>query len=100
MSYQSRVTIKGQITIPKDIRDALGLAPGELAELVPNADGDYVLKHKKDVGDAIKRVAIRKQIARAQELFAKSNRFPGMSTDEYMAMIREPFQPFEQNKKA
>jgi antitoxin PrlF len=63
MSYQSRVTIKGQITIPKDVRDALGLAPGELAELVLNADGDYVLKHKKDEGDAAKRAAIRKQMA-------------------------------------
>ncbi|MBA4163867.1 MAG: AbrB family transcriptional regulator [Erythrobacter sp.] len=62
MSHQSRMTVKGQITVPKDIREALGLAPGEVAEFVRNADGEIVLRHKKSAGDAAKRAAVRKSI--------------------------------------
>jgi len=37
------MTIKGQVTIPKHIRDALGLKPGAKLNFSVNRDGDVVL---------------------------------------------------------
>ncbi len=34
-----RVTTKGQVTIPKQIRDHLGIVPGSEVEFVRNSDG-------------------------------------------------------------
>ena len=49
------LTIKGQVTIPKQIRDELGLRPGTPVDFAVNGDGDVVLraadtqpKHKRD----------------------------------------------------
>ncbi|MGE0049811.1 MAG: AbrB/MazE/SpoVT family DNA-binding domain-containing protein [Acidithiobacillus sp.] len=39
------LTSKGQITIPKQIRDALGLAPGVSVEFAVNKEGEVVI-HK------------------------------------------------------
>ena len=49
------LTSKGQVTIPKQIRDALDLAPGCSVDFAVNGDGDVVIqktgarqKHKAD----------------------------------------------------
>jgi antitoxin PrlF len=39
-----KLTRKGQVTIPKHLRDHLGLKPGCEIELVPIAGGDVLLK--------------------------------------------------------
>ena len=44
MSKQSNLTVKGQVTIPKDVRDALGLKPGEPVEFDWNEDGEAVIR--------------------------------------------------------
>lgn len=44
MSKQSNLTSKGQVTIPKDVRDALGLKPGEPVEFDWNAAGEAVIR--------------------------------------------------------
>ena len=38
------LSVKGQITIPKQIRDTLGLKPGMLVEFVVNQDGEMVIR--------------------------------------------------------
>ena len=38
------VTVKGQVTIPKPIRDALDIHPGSLVEHVMNKDGEIVVR--------------------------------------------------------
>lgn len=45
------VTVKGQITIPKRIRDALGLTPGTSIDFAVNEDGQVVL-HKAEGGSS------------------------------------------------
>lgn len=37
------VTSKGQITIPSQVREAMGLRPGAKVMFFPNAEGDFVL---------------------------------------------------------
>jgi len=39
------LTIKGQVTIPKTIRDAMGLTPGTTIDFAVNREGEVVL-HK------------------------------------------------------
>lgn len=40
------ITLKGQITIPKQIRDALGLVPGMQLDFAVNHEGEVVLQKK------------------------------------------------------
>lgn len=41
------MTSKGQITIPKSVRDDLGLDAGARVSFTRNADGDYVLRRER-----------------------------------------------------
>ena len=38
------MTSKGQVTIPREVRDDLGLAAGTRVSFTKNVDGDYVLR--------------------------------------------------------
>ena len=75
------VTVKGQVTIPKPIRDRLGLTPGSRVEFEVEADG---------------RVTLRKEAAVLGEEGAQPDRFArllgcataGLATDEIMALTR------------
>lgn len=37
------MTSKGQITVPKDVREELGLVPGTKVQFTRNIDGDFVI---------------------------------------------------------
>lgn len=39
MRYQTNMTVKGQITVPKDVRDLLGLKPGQKVGIETDPDG-------------------------------------------------------------
>ena len=41
------LTIKGQVTIPKQIRDALGLKPGMPVDFAVNQEGEVVIHRTK-----------------------------------------------------
>ena len=41
-----RITSKGQVTIPKEIRERLGIEPGSVVEFEPTQDGRVVLVNK------------------------------------------------------
>jgi AbrB family looped-hinge helix DNA binding protein len=41
----AKVTSKGQITVPKDVREALGLSPGDELEFVEE-DGQFLLRKR------------------------------------------------------
>lgn len=74
-----RVTEKGQITIPKDLRDALGIGPGSEVEFERNDDAIVVRK----AGDAPTRGRrIAERLRRRGDV--------AMTTDEIMALTRDP----------
>ena len=40
----TRITVKGQVTIPKKVRVALRLSPGDCVEFEPTTRGEYVVR--------------------------------------------------------
>jgi AbrB family looped-hinge helix DNA binding protein len=74
------VTSKGQVTIPKHVRDAMGIGPGTKVVIELNKDGEPVLRKctrpRKLRPDRFERALGAAEIKL------------GCSTDEYMAMIR------------
>ncbi len=72
------LTIKGQVTIPKQIRDALSMLPGCSVDFAVNADGDVVI-HK--VGARAARKPDRFEAARGKADVK-------WRTDELMTLLR------------
>jgi antitoxin PrlF len=69
------ITSKGQVTIPKPVRDLLDLRPGSLVEFKRDPDGRIVLRK----ADGEKRSPFERLRGHAGQ---------GMSTDEIMALTR------------
>ena len=70
------VTAKGQVTIPKSVRDLLGIAPGNKVDFRRAADGSVVL--------------VRADQKRPPSRFARlrGHAGKGLSTDAIMALTR------------
>jgi len=74
------VTSKGQVTIPKRVREAMDIRPGTKVDFDINGDGELVLRKSKPAKP--RRPDRFERAAGAAEIKL------GCSTDEYMAMIR------------
>lgn len=72
------LTVKGQVTIPKAIRDALGLKPGTTVDFGVNREGQVVILKKSD------------GTAKIQDRFeaARGKADVKWRTDELMALLR------------
>jgi AbrB family looped-hinge helix DNA binding protein len=72
----STVTSKGQVTIPKPVRDYLGIEPGSEVNFRPADDGSIVIE--------------RADGTRPPSRFAKfvGSAGPGPTTDELMELLR------------
>ena len=51
MTYRTILTSKGTTTIPKKIRDQLGVKAGMLISFTQNAAGEYVLGRTKTIAE-------------------------------------------------
>ena len=82
------MTADGQVTVPPDVREALGLAPGDAVAFEREGDEIVVRKADETSSEDAQVASFRARLEQAR------TRFPpvplGMSVDEYMAMIREP----------
>jgi AbrB family looped-hinge helix DNA binding protein len=74
------VTSKGQVTIPKHVREAMDIRPGSKVDFDVNGEGEIVLR--KTVHAKLRRPDRFDRVLGAAEIKL------GCSTDEYMAMIR------------
>ncbi len=72
----SRVTSKGQVTIPKPVRDRLGIKPGNLVTFEMAPDGNIIFL----------KVGRKKPKSRFAALIGSAD--TGMTTDEIMALMR------------
>jgi len=73
------VTSKGQVTIPKKVRDAMNIKPGTKVTIDLSSDGEAVLRKLRPV---------EPRPDRYDRALGAAEIKLGCSTDEYMAMIR------------
>lgn len=78
-----RVTEKGQVTIPKEIRDHLGIHPGSEVDFVASGKGALLIKSDADTHE--ERTRRFMEWARSVEGTLDTG---GMTTDEYMIWLR------------
>ena len=74
----NRITVKGQVTIPKNVRDALQLAPGDTVDFAVNREGEVTLR-KTGARAGSKRDRFKAARGKAQVKWR---------TDELMALLR------------
>lgn len=78
MAYQ--VTVKGQVTIPKKVRDYLGIAAGNGVEFEVNAQGQVLLRK---AGAHARRTPARSPFAAL-----RGTRKTGLCTQDIMNLLR------------
>ncbi|MER8577455.1 AbrB/MazE/SpoVT family DNA-binding domain-containing protein [Mesorhizobium sp. M1423] len=81
-----RVTTKGQVTIPKEIRDHLGIGPGSEVEFVPTEDGARVLA----VDENMSKEEASRRFSQMLGRMAGTLDLGGMTADEYVEWLRGP----------
>lgn len=74
------LTAKGQVTVPKELRDHLGLRPGSKVAFVLEADGRVVLRRDDAAGPADSRVAEARRAVRGRN---------SLTTDQIMRLTRD-----------
>ena len=79
----NNVTSKGQVTIPKEVRDRLGIVPGSAVAFELTEAGDIVLR-------AVTRRSGRRAVRAPMSRFAKlrGRATVKMGTDEILALTR------------
>ena len=82
---KTKVTSKGQVTIPKEIRESLGIKVGDEIDFVKDERGIVTVRKYREPGSFHKWIGYAKDV------------FPGMSTDDVMEMLRgrRPNDPVE-----
>jgi AbrB family looped-hinge helix DNA binding protein len=84
-----RMTSKGQVTIPKDIRDKLGIGPGSDIGFAEDGGQVVLVNNDEKSGESDGAILVRQ----LKELGARARRegfWSGLTTDEIMEMTRGP----------
>ena len=77
------LTVKGQVTIPKPIRDAMGLTPGSAIDFAVNRNGEVVLQK---AGNSQTRQKAKPQSDRFEAARGKAD--VPWKTQDLMALLR------------
>jgi len=83
------VTIKGQVTLPKQVRDATGIKPGDRVEVRATASGAVIIEKPGTPNDYEAKL----------RALAKRRVIRGITTDEIMDMSRGETAPRRPTKK-
>jgi AbrB family looped-hinge helix DNA binding protein len=85
-----RITSKGQVTIPKHVRDRLGLAPGDDVGFREEGQAVYVV-NESGASTSREREEVAKNLVRRLQSFGRNARRMPMTDQELMELTRGPF---------
>ena len=88
-----RVTTKGQVTIPKQIRDHLGIGPGSEVQFVATDEGARLIA----VNENISEEEAARKFKEVLDKMEGTLDLGGMTTDEYMEWLRGPRENLDVN---
>jgi AbrB family looped-hinge helix DNA binding protein len=88
-----RVTTKGQVTIPKQIRDHLGIGPGSEVQFVATDEGARLVA----VNENISEEEAARKFKEVLDKMEGTLDLGGMTTDEYMEWLRGPRENLDVN---
>ncbi len=90
--FKSNMTSKCQVTIPKEIRDVLGLKGGDVVSFTLDEKGNAVISPADPADQQARRKdRILQGLAEARMAFKANNTLPkGMTADEWYEMMRGP----------
>ena len=78
------ITVKGQVTLPKKVREAAGLRPGDQVEV--RAEGGSVIVERARTSDRRSEAEVR--VERAMADLRRRRIKPSATTDELMRLLR------------
>lgn len=87
MRYETSMTVKGQITVPKDVRNLLGLKPGQKVGIETDPDGTVRIV-KSEPLPRLTREEFTDRLRKARELYKPLPEFADMNGLEYQRWIR------------
>jgi AbrB family looped-hinge helix DNA binding protein len=88
-----RVTEKGQVTIPKPIRDHLGIGPGTEVDFIFQNGAVHLVRVEE--GKSEENEGRGDRAVRALQEAGRKFALRGLTTDEIMDMTRGPFNDVE-----
>jgi AbrB family looped-hinge helix DNA binding protein len=85
----TRVTIKGQVTLPKAMREAAGIRPGDRVNVRARPEGGLIVEREHAARpDAAAVAAARRRVEDALALLDRRGVTFDMTTDELMRLTR------------
>jgi AbrB family looped-hinge helix DNA binding protein len=89
MAYESRLTSKSQVTVPKDVRQALGVEPGGKVRFELGADGRVTLiRVDEDQAFEERKADFLRRLQEVRSKYRLQSEFAEMDGLEYQRWIR------------
>jgi AbrB family looped-hinge helix DNA binding protein len=89
MAHESRLTSKSQVTVPKDVRDALGVGPGGKVRFDVDKHGRVTLERVDETRLFEQRkVEFLQRLQEVRATYKLRDEFAGMDGLEYQRWIR------------
>lgn len=89
MFYLSKLTTKSQVTVPKDVRTALGVGPGQQVKFDISDDGRVSLRAADDAEEKERRRQdFLSRLVEVRKRFRLQDEFADMDGLEYQRWIR------------
>ncbi|MGO9420500.1 AbrB/MazE/SpoVT family DNA-binding domain-containing protein [Roseiarcus sp.] len=82
----TNVTVKGQVTLPKAVREAAGIRPGDRVTVRARPEGGVIIERETTPNEDEAFRARLKEIARRRPL--ANGPFGGQTTDQIMRLLR------------